>query len=105
MGILLFAISSLTSFYLLNVFLGSRRVNFFVLLIASVIVGFLTKSIGTYTGCADGWMSTNIGKQGACSHHGGVVTYINAYGTTALVACLFLSGIVLFVRYLKSRND
>ena len=23
--------------------------------------------------CADGWTSTSIGKQGACSHHGGVV--------------------------------
>ncbi|MGW4834755.1 hypothetical protein [Streptomyces globisporus] len=24
--------------------------------------------------CADGWPSTSIGKRGACSHHGGVVT-------------------------------
>lgn len=25
--------------------------------------------------CADGWMSYSIGRQGACSHHGGVVSY------------------------------
>lgn len=24
--------------------------------------------------CADGWPSTSIGRRGACSHHGGVVT-------------------------------
>jgi hypothetical protein len=31
----------------------------------------------TYAGseCADGWDSPSIGKRGACSHHGGVVTY------------------------------
>ncbi|MEV8625267.1 hypothetical protein [Streptomyces sp. NPDC051079] len=26
-------------------------------------------------GCQDGWPSPSIGKRGACSHHGGVVTY------------------------------
>ncbi len=32
-----------------------------------VLVGF------TPLHCADGWPSQSIGKQGACSHHGGVV--------------------------------
>jgi hypothetical protein len=26
------------------------------------------------TGCSDGWSSPSIGRRGACSHHGGVVT-------------------------------
>ncbi|MGW1409461.1 hypothetical protein [Streptomyces sp. NPDC002403] len=25
-------------------------------------------------GCSDGWHSSSIGKRGACSHHGGVIT-------------------------------
>jgi hypothetical protein len=28
----------------------------------------------TYRTCADGWASSSIGRPGACSHHGGVVT-------------------------------
>ncbi len=29
----------------------------------------------SYAGCADGWDSPSIGRQGACSNHGGVVEY------------------------------
>lgn len=41
--------------------------------------------MGTYRSCADGWNSPSIGKQGACSHHGGVVTNLNEFGWIALV--------------------
>ena len=30
--------------------------------------------VSSYQTCADGWDSPSIGRQGACSHHGGVVT-------------------------------
>ena len=30
--------------------------------------------VHSYRNCADGWDSPSIGRQGACSHHGGVVT-------------------------------
>jgi hypothetical protein len=30
--------------------------------------------VHSYQTCADGWNSPSIGRQGACSHHGGVVT-------------------------------
>ena len=30
--------------------------------------------VRSYRTCADGWDSPSIGRQGACSHHGGVVT-------------------------------
>lgn len=29
--------------------------------------------------CSDGWASPSIGRQGACSHHGGVVTWYQAH--------------------------
>jgi hypothetical protein len=38
---------------------------------SAVIYGDLVHS---YQTCADGWDSPSIGRQGACSHHGGVVT-------------------------------
>jgi hypothetical protein len=57
--------------------------------------------------CADGWPSQSIGIQGACSHHGGVVTRevdkrtgmqryacyaLNAAGIIGLITALFLWG-------------
>jgi hypothetical protein len=40
----------------------------------------------TYQGyeCADGWPSESIGRQGACSHHGGVVSVIEGDDGTVL---------------------
>ncbi|MFD8823813.1 hypothetical protein ACFV1C_15790 [Streptomyces sp. NPDC059605] len=29
-------------------------------------------------GCSDGWLSSSIGKRGACSHHGGVTTFYHS---------------------------
>lgn len=40
----------------------------------------------TYQGyeCADGWPSDSIGRQGACSHHGGVVSVFEGDDGTVL---------------------
>ncbi|MDQ0600129.1 hypothetical protein QF037_004474 [Streptomyces canus] len=40
----------------------------------------------TYQGdeCADGWSSDSIGRQGACSHHGGVVSVFEGADGTVL---------------------
>lgn len=35
-------------------------------------------------GCADGWPSESIGRQGACSHHGGVVSVYEGEDGTVL---------------------
>jgi hypothetical protein len=35
-------------------------------------------------GCADGWPSDSIGRQGACSHHGGVVSMYEGDDGTVL---------------------
>ena len=37
------------------------------------------------TSCSDGWHSPSIGKRGACSWHGGVVTRLTDYGIIVLV--------------------
>jgi ssDNA-binding Zn-finger/Zn-ribbon topoisomerase 1 len=61
--------------------------------------------VSSYRTCADGWPSQSIGRQGACSHHGGVVTRkvdrrtdtqrytcyaLNAAGIIGLISALFL---------------
>lgn len=38
---------------------------------------YCDRNIDHYRDCADGWSSPSIGRQGACSHHGGVVTKTN----------------------------
>ena len=53
--------------------------------------------LGTTKSCADGWESYSIGKMGACSHHGGVVTNLNLIGYSILI----FSVIFLFYKYKK----
>ncbi|NEC03421.1 hypothetical protein [Streptomyces anulatus] len=38
--------------------------------------------------CADGWISGSIGKRGACSHHGGVVTVYESTPGGLTTICL-----------------
>lgn len=50
--------------------------------------------IGVYAGttgfCNDGWISTSIGKSGACSHHGGVAGGSSGY--TSSIGSTYVSG-------------
>jgi hypothetical protein len=47
----------------------------------------------SYRVCADGWPSHSIGIQGACSHHGGVVTRkVDKRTDTQRYACYALNG-------------
>lgn len=106
MEILLFIIVFITSFFLLKAFLAPKAISFNILfLIVSFILSFFVKRIGTYTGCADGWTSTNIGKKGACSHHGGVITYLNVYGFTIMAICTILLIILLLIRYKRYKDN
>lgn len=71
-------------------------VAFFAFVGSMIITG-----TGTYQLCADGWNSPSIGKQGACSHHGGVVTNLNEVGWIALV----LSGaFIVYVFFFSSKQ-
>jgi hypothetical protein len=48
----------------------------------------------TFRECADGWQSPSIGVQGACSHHGGVVTrHIDNRTDAQRYACYGLNGL------------
>lgn len=47
----------------------------------------VTPVVWTYQGavCADGWVSTSVGKRGACSHHGGAAgSWVAADGTEVI---------------------
>ncbi len=104
MGIVLFTSVFLACFLISYTYLAPKKLRFIVSLIISLILGYFIKTIGTYTGCADGWMSTNIGKQGACSHHGGVVTYLNLYGYVSLTICTILIVVFFLVEYIKFKK-
>jgi len=104
MGIVLFIITSLTAFCLLYTFLPFKSGKFFGALITALLVGFFSKNTGTYIGCADGWVSQNIGEQGACSHHGGVVIYLNMFGTIALVVSVLVLAVFFYVQYVKFKK-
>mgnify|MGYP005849765055 CR=1 FL=1 len=71
-------------------------------LISSIIVA----ANSTYRACSDGWVSHSIGKQGACSWHGGVVTRLTDFGWIALVASLVIIGIAfLYVLYKEKKEE
>src|SRR5262245_9638961 len=70
-------------------------------LIASIVLAFVIwvtiLESGTTRSCADGWMSRSIGRQGACSHHGGVV--VNRSLGTIVAAFGLAGGIILLARF------
>ena len=81
-----------------KIFDFDKRPKFVI--IVTLLIAMLAASIGAYEGCADGWHSTNIGRSGACSHHGGVETHANIYG----LCCAVFSIIVLFSAFKKLSN-
>ncbi|MCB9990432.1 MAG: hypothetical protein H6867_03500 [Rhodospirillales bacterium] len=48
--------------------------------------------------CMDGWVSTSIGSQGACSHHGGVNTMPN-------ITAMAISSVAGFFVWLKAKKN
>lgn len=66
-------------------------VSFAVFFVLYFIVGFLISDLQ----CADGWASPSIGRQGACSHHGGVdsIAPIPMF-PTAVVVSLIVFGLI-----------
>ena len=102
MEILFFLKIGLATFILtLSVFkIESLKLNIFL----SFMIGIVLTKIGTYSGCADGWLSSSIGRQGACSHHGGVKTFLNIYGSTSLVISIATIVISFILIYYKSNK-
>ncbi len=53
--------------------------------------------------CADGWSSPSIGRQGACSHHGGVV-YGGSFWKWPISLCLTYFAFYIFVDVKNQTN-
>jgi len=92
--------------------------------IAALVLGFgscrgsaaISKGrVYSYRECADGWQSPSIGIQGACSHHGGVVTRhvdertdtqrYECYGFDAAGTLGFLTALILWSGGPPPRRD
>lgn len=62
--------------------------------VACVIISYFVSGIIilllTFQICLDGWVSSSIGSQGACSHHGGVTTKLNTLGLVLFCVCIFV---------------
>lgn len=71
------------------------------ILIGSIIVA----ANSTYGACQDGWASHSIGRQGACSWHGGVVSRLTDFGWIALVLSLAIIGIAFLYLLYKEKNE
>lgn len=102
MGILIFLTVGIASFILTLSIFKSESIKFNIII--SAIIGIVMSAVGTYRGCADGWLSTSIGRQGACSHHGGVKTFLNIYGSTSLAISITIIVITFIVIYYKSNK-
>ncbi|MFH1325843.1 MAG: hypothetical protein ABIH48_00030 [Candidatus Falkowbacteria bacterium] len=71
------------------------------ILISSIIVA----ANSTYRACSDGWASHSIGRQGACSWHGGVVSRLTDFGWIALVVSLAIIGIAFLYLLYKEKKE
>ena len=99
MGILIFILTGIASLILISA-IRKEDSAFTSNIVVSIVIGIFFAGIGTYRGCADGWASTSIGKQGACSHHGGVETFLNIYGTSSLA----ISALIIILMFLRHSN-
>ena len=72
---------------------------------AILIGSIIATSIGSYRTCRDGWLSSSIGRQGACSHHGGVITTLNDFGWLVLIISLIvIMGFIVYTLYKDRKN-
>jgi len=69
-------------------------VSFSVFFVLYFIVGFMISDLQ----CIDGWSSSSIGRQGACSHHGGVVSVsdIPIFPTSVVVSLVVFAIVSKF---------
>jgi len=72
-----------------------------VIFISNIIIAVNS----TYRACQDGWLSDSIGRQGACSWHGGVVTRLTDFGWIALVASLAIIGVAYLYLLYKEKKQ
>ncbi|MGO0309740.1 hypothetical protein ACTL6P_24720 [Endozoicomonas acroporae] len=99
MSIALYLLAAI-SFYLIisQIF---EKLNFWLVIFSSLFLANISHAIGTDNSCASGWISASIGKRGACSSHGGVVSNINEIGILMIVVFIIYLGVI----YYKKHNE
>lgn len=104
MGILLFLLTVGALAILVTPLLKREKYTWWtvgVIFISSIIIS----ANGVYRACQDGWVSYSIGKQGACSWHGGVVSRLSDFGQITLVVSLaIIIGAYIYIVY-KEKKD
>lgn len=89
--------------YILYRHLRKRMKNEFMCFVSSYFIATLLVSFLTLSVCTDGWGSMSIGSQGACSHHGGVTTKLNATGGILFVCSLIYIIAILTGKYKSNK--
>jgi len=108
MTLILFIISCIVLFILSTPIIFKIK-NTWVVYFIIAFISFIVSKNGTKHTCEDGWHSSNIGTQGACSHHGGVVSKLNDFGilfifVSIITAIIFLL-IYTIVEHIKNKKD
>lgn len=91
--------------YFIYAYILQRIQNKFIRIVVSYFVSAIFVSFFTFSICLDGWNSSSIGTQGACSHHGGVTTKLDGAGLILFFVCLFIFSVQVFIKYKKSNSD
>lgn len=101
--ILVFIASTLIISVIANLFLekGSNLGCFWY--IFSGIFSIIASINSTKTECRDGWNSFSIGRQGACSWHGGVTTRLTDFGEIILTISILIIAIAIVYNWNKSK--
>jgi hypothetical protein len=89
---LLYLLSIIISFFII---LKPHEKKGYISWVVYLLCSSFIYSIGTFKICADGWQSLSIGKMGACSHHGGIVTNLSGVGYVLFTVFI----IFLFYKY------
>lgn len=104
MGLLLFLLTAVALAIITTPLLKREKYTWWTvgaIFISSIIIS----ANGTYRACRDGWVSYSIGKQGACSWHGGVVTRLSDFGEIALaVSSVIIIGAIIYVWYKERKK-
>jgi len=98
MGLLLCFLCAIAIAILLYTLLGEKVFEYnCIIWVVILIVSFILAVNGTIAECRDGWPSHSIGRSGACSWHGGVVSRYNDFGK----AIAKISGAIIGIKLIR----
>ncbi len=104
MGLLLFVLTAAALAIITTTILKKKKYTWWTvgaIFISSIIIA----SNGSYSTCRDGWASHSIGRRGACSWHGGVVSRLNDFGWIVIgVSLVIIIGAYNYVSYQEKKK-